>query len=85
MASRNLLCLDCAKEVRSRYKTNEPFPGERIRMMKGALFCGNKICDHCSVVLEQAKECVAYTVYRVDTERSPIFWEGEYMWEMKSF
>ncbi len=76
----DILCPDCAKERRELHKTDNPYPGEHIKFMKG-IAKKDMLCDGCAVKtpIKKGDPCVAYSSW-ADYGCIPYYqWESEFI------
>jgi len=80
--NQQIICESCYADVRKRYPTNSPFPGEHIKFMHG-LASKDYFCDLCGRDLPVACDCTAYTLWS-DRGRQPYSpWEHNFLYEME--
>jgi len=80
--NKQIICKICYVDVRDRYPTDSPFPGEHIKFVHG-LALNDYICDLCGCSLLSDCNCTAYTIW-ADRGRQPYSpWEHDYLYEMQ--
>lgn len=73
---REVLCVDCAREMRALFPTDSPYPGEFVRFVAGDL---NRYaaCDHCCGALHPKMRGVCISIYTI--ERPYFSWENDFL------
>jgi len=75
---REILCPECAREVRRLYPTDNPYPGEGVRFVVGNALADCN-CDRCNADIKTTGACVAFSIFTTDG-RIPYFaWEHNFV------
>lgn len=75
---RKLICDTCYTELRNRYPTNSPYPGEHIKFIHG-LALNDYICDLCGLKLQVGDDCTAFTIWSDWNAQPYAPWEDGYI------
>jgi hypothetical protein len=76
--NKQIICETCYIDVRNRYPTDSPYPGEHIKLVHG-LALNDYICDLCGAILPVGCDCTAYTIWTNDY--AP--WEECYIFKLE--
>ena len=75
---RQILCPKCTDDTRKRFPTDNPYPGEHIKFVRGTAKLEFK-CDHCDKKIVPGEEATAYSVW-ADHGRQPYHeWENDFI------
>ena len=73
---REIVCPDCAKNLKKLFPDASPYPGEYLRFINGKSK-KELICDQCATSIKIDDDCCAFSIYS-DT-RPHYDWEENYI------
>lgn len=78
---RELLCEDCGVKARRMFPTDEPYPGEFVRLMSGTLKRGKSgyVCDDCGHPFMAGERAVCMGIWMHHSAEAAMGWVDEYL------
>ena len=73
-----IVCPKCKDGLRKLFPTDNPYPGEHIKFLKGKAL-KDYVCDDCAVDIKKDEKCFAFSIW-ADHGAQPYYpWEKDYI------